>query len=80
MLAAAKNLGDGAGGMDDLLVRLRAREKARHGLQVGAQASSSASSYSQRPQVRTRVFGLYGVHHEDVASIHAEGTIGRCLF
>lgn len=34
MLAAAKNLGDGAGGMDDLLVRLRAREKARHGLQV----------------------------------------------
>lgn len=35
MFAAAKNLGDGAGGMGDLLTRLRAREKARHGLQVG---------------------------------------------
>eukprot|EP00752_Nemacystus_decipiens_P009461 g8459.t1 len=34
MFAAAKNLGDGAGGMADLLTRLRAREKARHGLQV----------------------------------------------
>lgn len=34
MFAAAKNLGEGGGGMGDLLTRLRAREKARHGLQV----------------------------------------------
>eukprot|EP00904_Undaria_pinnatifida_P012526 jgi/Undpi1/8403/HiC_scaffold_25.g10871.m1 len=41
MLAAAKNLGDGTGGMDDLLVRLRAREKARHGLQAKKDLDSS---------------------------------------
>lgn len=34
MFAAARNLGDDAGGMSDLLARLRAREKARHGVQV----------------------------------------------
>ncbi len=39
MFAAAKNLGDGTGGMSDLLKRLRAREKARHGLQVRLEKS-----------------------------------------
>lgn len=34
MFAAAKNLGDGTGGMGDLLARLRVREKARHRKQV----------------------------------------------
>lgn len=34
MLAAARNLSEGDGGMDDLLNRIRIREKARHGAQV----------------------------------------------
>lgn len=46
MFAAAKNLGDGGGGMSDLLTRLRAREKARHGLQVSrAQPRESVTAY-----------------------------------
>ncbi|CAM9251753.1 unnamed protein product [Scytosiphon promiscuus] len=41
MFAAAKNLGEGVGGMSDLLTRLRAREKARHGLQAKKDVDSS---------------------------------------
>ncbi|CAM9464194.1 unnamed protein product [Ectocarpus sp. 6 AP-2014] len=41
MFAAAKNLGQGADGMGDLLTRLRAREKARHGVQAKKDVDSS---------------------------------------
>lgn len=60
MLAAAKNLGDEAGGMDDLLVRLRAREKARHGLQVRRyRRQRRHDMHSSR--VRLIVRSIYGV-------------------
>lgn len=49
MFAAAKNLGEGGGGMGDLLTRLRAREKARHGLQVSrTQSRESVTTVTRR--------------------------------
>lgn len=48
MFAAAKNLGQGADGMGDLLTRLRAREKARRGVQVHVAKRSYLVAYVER--------------------------------
>lgn len=66
--------------MDDLLARLRAREIARHGLQVGAQASSSASSYSWRTSQNERAWSTWCASRRRSLYLRRGNTIARAFF